>query len=131
MMYLVQYRYRGMFTANTMRIHALAKLIIGSNPDDYGSFEVYRLIPDKAPEKLRYSVCNGIPWLEDRYRNPVEHCSETGSHLGRPHTTVDNIPAIFRKYYKEYVAGRMNVSDLARACGLSRPTVYKYMKMIG
>jgi len=25
----------------------------------------------------------------------------------------------------------MNVSELARVCGLSRPTVYKYMKMMG
>ncbi|MBQ2929646.1 MAG: helix-turn-helix domain-containing protein [Clostridia bacterium] len=27
--------------------------------------------------------------------------------------------------------GKMNVSELARVCGLSRPTVYKYMKMMG
>ncbi|MBR6667236.1 MAG: helix-turn-helix domain-containing protein [Clostridia bacterium] len=25
----------------------------------------------------------------------------------------------------------VNVSELARVCGLSRPTVYKYMKMMG
>ncbi|MBR6666952.1 MAG: helix-turn-helix domain-containing protein [Clostridia bacterium] len=27
--------------------------------------------------------------------------------------------------------GKMNVSELARVCGLSRSTVYKYMKMMG
>ena len=25
---------------------------------------------------------------------------------------------------------RMNISELARVCGLSRPTVYKYLKMV-
>ena len=30
-----------------------------------------------------------------------------------------------------YVAHQMNVSELARICGLSRPTVYKYLKMVG
>jgi len=29
------------------------------------------------------------------------------------------------------MAGTMNVSELARVSGLSRPTVYKYMKMMG
>ena len=29
------------------------------------------------------------------------------------------------------MSGKMNVSELARVCGLSRPTVYKYMKMMG
>ncbi|MGN0763922.1 MAG: helix-turn-helix domain-containing protein [Aristaeellaceae bacterium] len=28
------------------------------------------------------------------------------------------------------MAGSMNVSELARVCGLSRPTVYKYLRMI-
>lgn len=29
------------------------------------------------------------------------------------------------------IAGQMNVSELARICDLSRPTVYKYLKMVG
>ena len=28
------------------------------------------------------------------------------------------------------MTGKMNVSELARVCGLSRPTVYKYLKMM-
>ena len=41
------------------------------------------------------------------------------------------IPAIFYKHYPSYAAHQMNVSELARICGLSRPTVYKYLKMVG
>lgn len=27
-------------------------------------------------------------------------------------------------------SGKMNVSELARVCGLSRPTVYKYLALL-
>ena len=50
--------------------------------------------------------------------------------VGRPQTTRDDIPAIFYKHYPTYLAGQMNVSELARVCGLSRPTIYKYIKML-
>lgn len=51
---------------------------------------------------------------------------------GRAQThNKDDIPAIFYKHYPAYVAGQMNVSELARICDLSRPTVYKYLKMVG
>lgn len=53
-----------------------------------------------------------------------------GVKVGKPHTTRDDIPAVFYKHYPTYLAGNMNVSELARVCGLSRPTVYKYIKLI-
>ena len=45
-------------------------------------------------------------------------------------TTKEGVPACFYKGYTAYVAGKMNVSELAWVCGLSRPTVYKYLKII-
>ena len=53
-----------------------------------------------------------------------------GKHIGRPQTTKEDIPAIFYKHYPAYVAGKLNVSELARVCGLSRPTVYKYLRLV-
>ena len=50
--------------------------------------------------------------------------------LDSPQTTKDDIPAVFYKHYPAYVAKQMNVSELARVCGLSRPTVYKYLRLI-
>ena len=32
--------------------------------------------------------------------------------------------------YFAFSAGKMNLSELARVCDLSRPTVYKYLKLI-
>jgi len=50
--------------------------------------------------------------------------------IGRPQTTKDDIPAIFYKHYPAYTSGKMNVSELARVCRLSRPTVYKYLNIL-
>ena len=53
-----------------------------------------------------------------------------GKRIGRRPTTKDDIPAVFYKHYPAYVAGQLNVSELARVCGLSRPTVYKYLRLL-
>ena len=45
-------------------------------------------------------------------------------------TAKEDIPAMIYKHYPAYAAKKMNVSELARVCKLSRPTVYKYLKLI-
>ena len=50
--------------------------------------------------------------------------------IGRPQTTKEDIPAVFYRHYPAYSAGKLNISELARVCGLSRPTVYKYLALI-
>ena len=69
--------------------------------------------------------------LRARVRSGMENAREKGKHIGRPQTTKEDIPAIFYKHYPAYAAGKLNISELARVCGLSRPTVYKYLKMVG
>ncbi len=54
-----------------------------------------------------------------------------GRQLGRRAVTKSDIPALFFRFYLDYVSGKMTVSELARASKLSRPTVYKYLKIIG
>ncbi len=54
-----------------------------------------------------------------------------GRQVGRRPTNKDDISEVFYKHYPAYVAEQMNVSELARICDLSRPTVYKYLKMVG
>lgn len=55
---------------------------------------------------------------------------DNGKSLGRPRSTVDDIPASFFKHYPALEQGMLNKSEFARVCGLSRPTVYKYLKMM-
>ena len=69
--------------------------------------------------------------LRSRVKSGMANAREKGRRIGRPRTTKDDIPPVFYKHYPSLMNGKMNVSELARICGLSRPTVYKYMKMMG
>ena len=69
--------------------------------------------------------------LRARVKSGMANAREKGRRIGRPKTTKDDIPPVFYRHYPAFMQGQMNVSELARVCGLSRPTVYKYMKMMG
>ena len=71
-----------------------------------------------------------LAMIRTRIRSGLANSKAKGRKLGRKPTTKDDIPPIFYKHYPALVAGTMNVSELARVCGLSRPTVYKYLKLI-
>ena len=71
-----------------------------------------------------------LAMIRSRIRSGMENAKAKGRRVGRRPTTKDDIPAIFHKHYAAFVAGKMNVSELARVCGISRPTVYKYIKLI-
>lgn len=60
----------------------------------------------------------------------MQNAIAKGRKAGRRHTTKDDLPAVFMKHYPAYQEKRMNVSELTRVCGLRRPTVYKYLKLL-
>jgi len=68
--------------------------------------------------------------IRARVRSGMANAKSKGKQIGRPHTTKDSIPAIFYKHYPAFASGNMNVSELARICGLSRPTVYRYIRIV-
>ena len=72
-----------------------------------------------------------LAMIRARVKSGMENARAKGHPIGRPRTTKDDIPAIFLRHYPSLMNGKMNVSELARVCGLSRPTVYKYLKMMG
>ena len=69
--------------------------------------------------------------LRARVKSGMANAREKGRRIGRPKTTKDDIPPMFYRHYPAFMQGQMNVSDLARVCGLSRPTVYKYLRLLG
>ena len=71
-----------------------------------------------------------LSMIRARVRSGMQNARDKGRKIGRPQTTKDDIPANFYKHYPSYAAGNMNVSELARICGLSRPTVYKYLGLL-
>ena len=68
--------------------------------------------------------------IRARVKSGMANAKAKGKKIGRPQTTKDDIPPLFYKHYPAYAAGKLNISELARVCGLSRPTVYKYLKLI-
>ena len=72
-----------------------------------------------------------LAMIRARVKSGMENAKAKGKKIGRPTTTKEDIPAVFFKHYAIFMEGKMNVSELARICGLSRPTVYKYLKMMG
>lgn len=68
--------------------------------------------------------------IRARVKSGMANAKAKGKKIGRRPTTKDDIPAVFYKHYPAYAAGQLNVSELARVCGLSRPTVYKYLTLI-
>ena len=71
-----------------------------------------------------------LAMIRARVRSGMENAKAKGKKIGRPHTTKEDIPAVFYKHYPAFMAGTLNVSELARVCGLSRPTVYKYLRIV-
>lgn len=71
-----------------------------------------------------------LAMIRARVKSGMANAKAKGKKVGRPQTTKDDIPAVFYKHYPAFASGNMNVSELARICDLSRPTVYKYLKLI-
>ncbi len=69
--------------------------------------------------------------LRARVHSGLANAKAKGKQIGRKPLTKEDIPVVFLKHYPSFQSGNMNVSELARICGLSRPTVYKYIKMVG
>ena len=68
--------------------------------------------------------------IRSRVRSGVANAKAKGKQIGRKPTTKDDIPAVFYKHFPAFQAGHMNASEFARICGLSRTTVYKYLKLL-
>lgn len=71
-----------------------------------------------------------LSMIRARVKSGMENAKAKGSRIGRPKFKKEDIPTNFLKHYAAYKEGQMNLSELARVCGLSRPTVYKYLKLM-
>ena len=71
-----------------------------------------------------------LAMIRARVRSGMANAKAKGAQIGRPQTTIDDIPASFLRHYNAYKKGQLNISELARVCGVSRPTVYKYLKLV-
>ncbi len=71
-----------------------------------------------------------LSMIRARVRSGMANARAKGAKIGRPQATADDIPAVFLRHYPAYKKKRLNVSELARVCDLSRTTVYKYIDLL-
>lgn len=71
-----------------------------------------------------------LSMIRARVRSGMANAKAKGAKIGRPKTTAEEIPSIFYRHYPAFKEGRLNVSELARVCNLSRTTVYKYISLL-
>lgn len=68
--------------------------------------------------------------IRARVRSGMANAKAKGKRIGRPPVTTDTIPDSFFRYFSRYQSGQINLSELARLCQISRPTVYRYIATI-
>lgn len=68
--------------------------------------------------------------IVQRVKSGMANAKAKGKVIGRPKTTVDSIPAVFYKYYPMFKSGKINLSEFARLCEMTRATIYKYLRII-
>ena len=71
-----------------------------------------------------------LAMIRARVKSGMENARAKGKHIGRPETTIETIPDRFLRYYALYKNHDLSVSELARLAGVSRPTVYKYIRLL-
>ena len=71
-----------------------------------------------------------LSMIRMRVRSGMANARAKGKRIGRPQVTVEDLPSVFLRHYPAYQMGALNVSELARVCGVSRTTVYKYISLL-
>ena len=71
-----------------------------------------------------------LSMIRSRIRSGMANAKAKGKQIGRKPVTKADLPSTFLKHYQLYLNGTMNITELARICELSRPTIYKYLKLI-
>lgn len=65
-----------------------------------------------------------------RIKSGMDNARAKGKHIGRKKTTEDTIPQSFFRYFPQFTNGTINLSEFARLSGLSRNSIYKYLKIV-
>lgn len=68
--------------------------------------------------------------ISQRVKSGMVNAKARGKQIGRPRTKLDTIPTIFLRYYPKYNSKEINISEFARLVGMSRTTIYKYIRLL-
>ncbi|ADZ83137.1 Resolvase domain [Cellulosilyticum lentocellum DSM 5427] len=65
--------------------------------------------------------------ISERVRSGMANAVINGRQIGRPKLSEENLPSIFIKHYPKYRYNQINKTELAKICGVSRQSIYKYI----
>ena len=68
--------------------------------------------------------------ISERVKSGMENARSKGKEIGRPKTTIADIPNKVKNTYKLYKNEQINKSEFARICEISRTTLYKYIGIL-
>ena len=71
-----------------------------------------------------------LKMIRQRVKSGMANAAAKGTKLGRPTTTAEDIPEVFKKHLPLYRSGQIGKSEFARLTNLSRPTIDKYLRLI-
>ena len=71
-----------------------------------------------------------LAMIRARVKSGMANARAKGALIGRPRTTVNDVPPVFLRHYPAYRNGKLNVSELSRVCNISRTTAYKYLSLL-
>ena len=71
-----------------------------------------------------------LAMIRARVRSGMANARAKGRQIGRPQVSKEDIPATFLRHFPAYKSKRLNISELARVCDISRSTVYKYIGLL-
>lgn len=66
----------------------------------------------------------------ERVRSGMANAKAKGSQIGRPPIIADTVPAGFCRLFIRYQRGELNMTELARLAGISRPTAYRWARAL-
>ena len=67
--------------------------------------------------------------ISERIKTGLASARARGAKIGRPQLTTESVPQKFWKYYPAYRDKHLTVTDLAQLVGVSRTTVYRYIRI--
>lgn len=113
---------------NTIRQKRLRLVIVGSITVDCRSGDIDPMSQAFIQMSAVFAELE-LSIIRARVKSGMANAKARGRQIGRRRSTKADIPAVFWKHYPAFMEGKLNVSELARVCGVSRPTVYKYLRM--
>jgi DNA invertase Pin-like site-specific DNA recombinase len=66
----------------------------------------------------------------ERIKSGIANAKEKGAQMGRPRKTAADIPATVRELLPAYSSGEITIAEYARRTGLTRPSIYKYIRLM-